>query len=80
MSNSVSTVSVKLFYEKRKSKKGEGYFDVIYAELGYRQMFLIFDRGMIAELLHCSVSDLYSTAPGTKIEVGEISCDGVASA
>ena len=61
----------KLYYEKRKNKNG-GYFDVIYVDLGYRVMFLCFDRSAIAEILACSVADLYGIAPGTKVEIGEL--------
>ncbi len=61
----------KLYYEKRKSKTGN-YFDVVYVDLGYRSIFLCFDRSVIAEILCCSVADLYAVAPETKIEIGEI--------
>lgn len=61
----------KLYYEKRKGKSGN-YFDVIYVDLGYRVMFLCFDRPSIAEILGRSVADLYSVEPDTKIEIGEI--------
>lgn len=61
----------KLFYEKRKGKTGN-YFDVIYVDLGYRLIFLCFDRSVIAEVLGRSVADLYTVSPDTKIEIGEI--------
>ncbi|MBD5585732.1 MAG: hypothetical protein HDQ88_11670 [Clostridia bacterium] len=61
----------KFYYEKRKNKSG-GYFDVIYVDLGYRLMFLCFDRSAIAEILGLSVADLYTIAPDTKVEIGEI--------
>lgn len=59
----------KLYYEKRKGKSGN-YFDVIYVDLGYRVMFLCFDRSSIAEIMGCSVADLYSVEPDAKIEIG----------
>lgn len=62
----------KLYYEKRLNKKGDAYFDVIYADLGYRQIFLTFDRSVIAELLGKSVSELYSVEGGYKLEIGDI--------
>ena len=61
----------KLFYEKRKGKSGN-YFDVIYVDLGYRLMFLCFDRPSIAEILGKSVADLYAVEPDTKVEIGTI--------
>lgn len=66
-----------LYYEKRKSKTGN-YFDVVYADLGYRQVFLCFDRSVIAEMLSCSVADLYAIAPDTKVAIGTL--DGTAVA
>lgn len=61
----------KLFYEKRLSKSGN-YFDVIYIDLGYRLMYLCFDRSAIAEILGCSVSELYGVEPGYKVQIGEV--------
>ena len=62
----------KLYYEQRQNKKGDGCFDVVYADLGYRQIFLTFDRSAIAELLNVPVAYLYSVATGYKVEVGKI--------
>ena len=62
---------MQLFYEKRQSKKGD-YFDVIYADLGYRIVYLIFDRSLIAELLGLSVGDLFAVEPGYKVAIGKI--------
>lgn len=61
----------KLVYQKRKSPKGS-YYDVLYADLGYRTCFLCFDRSVIAELLSKSVAELYEVPPDTSIVVGEI--------
>ncbi len=61
----------KIFYEKRKAKAGN-YFDVIYVDLGYRLVFLCFDRSVIAELLGRSVADLYAVEPDYKVCLGEI--------
>ncbi|MGN0823500.1 MAG: hypothetical protein ACI4MB_00365 [Candidatus Coproplasma sp.] len=61
----------KLYYEKRKSKSGS-YFDVIYVDLGYRLIFLCFDRSVIAECLGRSVADLYTVPPDYKVCIGEI--------
>lgn len=62
----------KLYYEKKMNKRGDGTYDVIYADLGYRQFFLTFDRSAIAELLNVPVAELYSVPTGYKVEVGKI--------
>lgn len=63
---------VRLYYAKKLNKKGDGNFDVVYADLEYRQVYLTFDRSVIAELLGCAVGDLYSLPVGYKCEVGVI--------
>lgn len=59
------TIVVEVFVSKKTNKK----CSAVVADLGYRKAFLSFDINLIAELLNCSVRDVYELDVGTyKVE------------
>lgn len=49
----------KIFVEKKKSNKSDKMYICMYIDLGYKQMYISFNDGDIAQILGVSVKSLY---------------------
>lgn len=60
-----------IFVVKKKSNKSDKMYICLYIDLGYKQLFLSFNDGDIAELLGVSVRSLYDMDVDTPTECAE---------
>ena len=61
----------KFFVVKKKSSKTDKMYICMYIDLGYKQLYLSFNDGDIAELLGVSVRSLYDMDFDTPMECAE---------
>lgn len=56
---------MKVVVEVSISKKSGNQYAALVADLGYRKAYLSFDTNLIAEILNCSVRDVFDLDIGT---------------
>lgn len=61
----------KIYVEKKNSKSGKVYI-AMYIDLDYKQMFISFNDGDIAQILGVSVKSLYDMEIDTPVECAHL--------
>ena len=63
---------MKLFIEAKKCKQGDKTWVGLYADLGYRTVFLTMETATIAEIADLKISELLSLPVGEPYVIGDI--------
>lgn len=63
---------MKLFIEAKKCKEGDKNWVGLYADLGYRTVFLSMETATIADVADLKISELLSLEVGKPYLIGEI--------